>query len=44
MFAKKEDGSGPILFINTFNSVDLGELAESVKPADLPGEIRRLFD
>ncbi len=35
---------GPILFWNTFNSVDLSVMADRVKPAQLPEEFHRFFE
>jgi D-cysteine desulfhydrase len=35
---------GPVLFWNTFNSVDLSPMADRVKPGQLPEEFHRFFE
>ena len=38
-------GEGPILFWNTFSSVDVKQRApRPFRPAELPGSLRRLFE
>jgi D-cysteine desulfhydrase len=42
--ARNEAGKGPILFWNTFNSVDLSPMADRVEPGQLPAEFHRFFE
>ncbi len=42
-YARANPGQGPLLYWNTYSSVDLGEQAAAVDPASLPPEFQRFF-
>ncbi len=42
--ARSTGEKGPILFLNTFNSVDLSPMADRVRPGQLPEEFHRFFE
>lgn len=43
-FARAYPGQGPLMYWNTYNSVDLAEQAARVDPATLPAEFHRFFE